>query len=86
LPDNIIMELCFLTYIEGSFALCETSKKVEERLYGADECWEKCWASMLYQWKRRTEMDWIDIPHKLSTPMPRSKGTVTDVSPDSVLY
>lgn len=58
----VIQDLCFLAHIQGRFVLCETSKKVEQRLYGREPCWEQRWAVILAGWEQRAEIDWEDLP------------------------
>lgn len=62
LPFVVIQDLCFLAYLNKDFYLCETPRRIEERVYGEDPCWEKRWAKMLHRWKEREEMDWEDLP------------------------
>ncbi|KAL1409523.1 hypothetical protein Q8F55_003506 [Vanrija albida] len=67
-PQSVVDDLCFLAYLKKSFFLCETSKKIEERLYNKERTWEKRWAAMLHGWERRAEMDWEDVPALRTTP------------------
>lgn len=62
LPFVVIQDLCFLAYLNKEFFLCETTLRIEERVYGEERCWEKRWAKMLHRWKEGEEMDWEDLP------------------------
>lgn len=77
--QSVIEDLCFLAYLNGEFALCETSMRIEEHLEGKEPCWEKRWAGMLGSWSQRAEMDWQDIPTAI-TPLPKSRSSFTRVN------
>lgn len=62
LPVGVLLDVCFLAYLNKEFCLCETTARIEARLYGEQPCWEKRWARMLYRWREREEMDWEDLP------------------------
>lgn len=80
--SKIIDDLCFLEHLNSNFALCETPKKIERKLYGAKPCWEKQWASMLHNWSNHAEQDWQDIPKALETPRPRKCEDLSDSESD----
>lgn len=61
IPPAVILDVCFLAYLNKELFMCETFWLIEERIFGPEPCWEKRWATMLYQWKEREEMDWEDI-------------------------
>ncbi|ODO04662.1 hypothetical protein I350_05271 [Cryptococcus amylolentus CBS 6273] len=71
--QSVVEDLCFLAYLNGEFALCETSLRIEQRLKGEEACWEKRWASMLGAWSKRVEMDWQDIPASITPIKPRHR-------------
>ncbi|WWC87776.1 uncharacterized protein L201_002668 [Kwoniella dendrophila CBS 6074] len=75
----IIEDLCFLAYINHKFFLCETPKKIIQRLHGKEPCWEKQWASILGAWSKRVEMDWEDIPNTITPLKSRSAPTIRNV-------
>ncbi|KAL0252400.1 hypothetical protein I308_101791 [Cryptococcus tetragattii IND107] len=77
--QNVIEDVCFLAYLNGEFALCETSLGIEERLEGKEPCWEKRWAGMLGSWSQRAEMDWQDIPTAI-TPLLKCRSSFTRVN------
>ncbi|OWZ50964.1 CAMK/CAMKL protein kinase [Cryptococcus neoformans] len=77
--QGVIEDLCFLAYLNGEFALCETSLRIEELLEGKEPCWEKRWAGMLGSWSQRAEMDWQDIPTAI-TPLLKSRNSFTHVN------
>lgn len=77
--QGVIEDLCFLAYLNGEFALCETSLRIEERLEGKEPCWEKRWAGMLRSWSQRAEMDWQDIPTAI-TPLLKSRNSELKVN------
>ncbi|EIW66820.1 hypothetical protein TREMEDRAFT_34698 [Tremella mesenterica DSM 1558] len=60
--DSIVEDLCFLQYLDGRFALCQTDIMVRSTLVGDRPCWEKMWAGMLGKWCMRNELEWEDIP------------------------
>ncbi|WVQ74572.1 hypothetical protein IAR50_004173 [Cryptococcus sp. DSM 104548] len=76
--QSVVEDLCFLAYMNGEFALCETSLRIEERLEGKDACWEKRWCGMLGAWSKIAEMDWQDIPAAI-TPLAKPRHTVRPV-------
>nr|ODO02471.1 CAMK/CAMKL protein kinase [Cryptococcus depauperatus CBS 7855] len=74
--QSVVEDLCFLSYLNGNFALCETSLRIEERLEGKEPCWEKRWSLMLGAWSKRAEMDWEDIPTAI-TPLVKLRNSST---------
>ena len=78
LPTDVIHDLCFLAYLNEDYRLCETPKKIAERLESPFPCWEKRWAGMLSAWVKRAEMDWEDVPEVTS------KTTINSGTPISL--
>ncbi|OCF32299.1 CAMK/CAMKL protein kinase [Kwoniella heveanensis BCC8398] len=76
IPFNIVEDICFLAHLNGEFALCETTRKIEIKLSGTDPCWEKQWAGMIGAWSKRAEMEWEPIPAAI-TPL-RAKSDPTN--------
>ena len=60
-PYTLILDLCFLAYLNNEFFLCESPCKIEDRLRSFSPSWEKRWAGMLGGWNKRAEMDWEDM-------------------------
>lgn len=61
IPAAVIMDVAFLAYLNKEFVLCESFWLIEQRIFGSEQCWEKRWTTMLFQWKQKEEMDWEDI-------------------------
>ncbi|WVF66994.1 hypothetical protein IAT40_001737 [Kwoniella sp. CBS 6097] len=76
IPITVVEDICFLAHLNGEFALCETTRKIEDKLTGKEPCWEKQWAGMLSAWSKRAEMDWEPIPMAI-TPL-RAKSDPTN--------
>ncbi|WWD16589.1 hypothetical protein CI109_101017 [Kwoniella shandongensis] len=72
IPESVIQDLCFLSYVSEDFRLCQTSKEIQRRLRSNEDCWEKHWARMLSAWRRIAELDWEDIPTAITPPKVRS--------------
>ncbi|KAK4687402.1 hypothetical protein P7C73_g2725, partial [Tremellales sp. Uapishka_1] len=58
--DNVLHDLCFLSYISGEMQLCESPQRIVARLQSPASCWEKRWAGMLSGWEATAELDWVD--------------------------
>ncbi|CAD6587454.1 MAG: hypothetical protein TREMPRED_004760 [Tremellales sp. Tagirdzhanova-0007] len=65
---TLILDLCFLAYLNDEFYLCESPRKMEDRLRSLSPCWEKRWAGMLGGWNKRAEMDWEDMLKVVNEP------------------
>ncbi|WVQ94621.1 hypothetical protein IAU59_001701 [Kwoniella sp. CBS 9459] len=76
IPITVVEDICFLAHLNGEFALCETTRKIEHKLTGKTPCWEKQWAGMLGDWSKRAEMQWEPIPVAI-TPL-RAKSDPTN--------
>jgi len=72
LSPGIIQDLCFLAYLNNDYYLCETPRKIEERLVSPEPRWEKRWAGLLSAWIKRAEMDWEDVSKVVEKPKRRS--------------
>lgn len=72
LSPGIIQNLCFLAYLNNDYYLCETPRKIEERLVSPEPRWEKRWAGLLSAWIKRAEMDWEDVSKVVEKPKRRS--------------
>lgn len=73
--QSIVSDLCFLAFLNDDFRLCETPKKIEDRLESPYPCWEKRWAGMLSAWNKRAEMDWEDVVKVSEKPKSNSSSS-----------
>lgn len=63
-PFSVLQDVCFLASLNQEFFLCETYKRIKDKIMGPVQCWEKRWAGFLCRWKQTSELEWEDVPQK----------------------
>lgn len=65
IPDTVLADITFLSYLNKDFVLCEALGKVEGDIFGEEPCWQKRWAGLLSKWKQSPDTTWQEASRRL---------------------